>query len=118
METRIASNLKRIGLEKFIYQEVLTKEDGSTLNKKEKNNLILVDDTVNTYFQKGTKKDGITKDTKTKEILLNSIGYDLAENIDFISSTVYEVYNIIKGINLSDDKDRMEEIKDSLSNMK
>jgi len=110
--------LKRLGLEKYIYQEVLTKIDGSTLGEEEKDNLILVDDTVNTYFKKGTKKDDITKDTKTKEILLNSIGNDLVENIDFISSTAYEVYNIIKDINLSDDKDRIEEIKDSLSNMK
>jgi len=110
--------LKRLGLEKYIYQEVLTKVDGSTLGEEEKNNLILVDDTVNTYFKKGTKKDDITKDTKTKEILLNSIGNDLVENIDFISSTAYEVYNMIKSINLSDDKDRIEEIKDSLSKMK
>ena len=42
--------LKRFGLEKYIYQEVL---EGSTLGEEEKGNLILVDDTVYTYFKKG-----------------------------------------------------------------
>ena len=39
-------------------------------------------------------------------------------NIDFISSTAYEVYKMISSINISNSKDRIQEIKDSLENTK
>jgi len=40
----------------------------------------------------------------------------LAENIDFISSTEYEFYKMIKNLNVSSSKDRIKENKESLSN--
>ena len=76
--------------------------------------MILVDGTSNTYYKSGTKKELIKKDTKAKKLLMNSISNDIAADIDFITSTAYEIYNLIKGLNESDDNDRIEELKNSL----
>ena len=40
----------------------------------------------------------------------------MTENIDFISSTEYEFYKMIKNLNVSSSKDRIKENKESLSN--
>ncbi|OUM62388.1 hypothetical protein PIROE2DRAFT_11348 [Piromyces sp. E2] len=105
-------------LNKYIHQEVVKKVDGSQLSADEKKNMTLVGDSVNIYYAKGTKEKDIVNDATTKEVLMYSIDSKLATNIDFISTTAYEVFNTIKGINVSDDRDRIQELKDSLSNTK
>jgi len=110
--------LTRLKLSKYIKTEVLKKVDGSSLDAEAKKNAIPVDEMVNTYYTTGTKESDIVNDAKTKEVLMNSISNDLAVNIDFISSTAYEVFDTIKSINVSEDKDRVEELKKSLSETK
>jgi len=73
---------------------------------------------MNAYYVKGTKNEIIIKNTKIKEILLNSLLNELAENIDIISSTAYKVFKMITRINISSDKERIKEIKESFSNIK
>ncbi len=110
--------LRRLQLSDYINKEIIKKVEGSSINDESKKDLILVDDTIDTYYASGTKEDDIVKDARTKDILMNSINNELAVNIDFISSTAYEVFQIIKNLNVSVDKDRIEEIKNSLSKTK
>ena len=49
-------------------------------------------------------------DARAKKIIFNSIKRELASNLDFVSSSAFEIYNIIKGINISDESDCIEEI--------
>ncbi len=107
--------LTRLKLNKYINYQILKKVDGSSITEEQKKSSIPVDDTINIYYSPGTKEEDIVNDAKTKEVLMNSINNDLAMNLDFISSTAYDVFNAIKGINISDDKERIQEIKDSLS---
>ncbi len=108
--------LNRIRLNKYINYQILNKIDGSSMSAEQRKKLIQVDDKINTYYEEGTKEDDIINDFKTKEILMNSMENELAVNMDFISSTAYEVFNTIKSINISSDKDRIQELKDSLDN--
>jgi len=110
--------LRRFNLTDYLNSVKIEKVDGSTLKEEEKQNLILVDDTINTYYKKGTKSEVLKNDAKVKEIILNSINEELASSIDFISGTAYEIYRMIVNLNLSDEKDRIEEIKDSLNHSK
>jgi len=110
--------LKRMKLSKYIVEGTIKKVDGSTLNNTTKKNLTKIDDTLNMYYASETTEEDIINDAQTKEILLNSISNDLAVNIYFISSIAYEEYDMIESINVSKDKDRIEEIKDSLSKTK
>jgi len=57
-------------------------------------------------------------DARAKKIIFNSIKRELASDLDFVSSSAFEIYNIIKGINISDESNRIEEIKSSLSKTK
>jgi len=110
--------LRRFNLTDYISSVKIEKVDGSTLKEEEKQNLILVDDTINNYYKKGTKGEVLKNDSKVKEIILNSINEELASSIDFISGTLYEIYRMIVDLHLSDEKDRIEEIKDSLNHSK
>jgi len=80
--------LTRLKLNKYINQEIIKKVDGSKLSADERKDLILVGDSVNTYYAKGTKEEDIVNDATTKEVLMYSIESKLATNIDFMSSTV------------------------------
>ncbi len=108
--------LKRKNLIDHIYNEKLKKTSGQNYTKEQKKNLIRVDGTVNTYYIEGTAIETIEKDTTTKDYLLNSISNKIAINLDFISSTAYEIYNTILDLNVSKPKDRIEELKNSLRN--
>eukprot|EP00833_Pecoramyces_ruminatium_P004229 jgi/Orpsp1_1/1178261/evm.model.c7180000064607.2 len=110
--------LKSHDLIEYIYQEILKKVPGSELTSEQKASAILVDGTIDTYYNVGTKKDQIKKDTKAKNYLMNSISNDIAADIDFVTLTAYEIYQIIKGMNISDDKDRIQELKNELDSMK
>jgi hypothetical protein len=100
---------------KYITTKQIEKVDGSGLSEDEKKKLIPVADTANTFYKKETTSKHIKEDSKTKEIIMNSVNDDLAESIDFISLTAYEVYELISSLNECDEDDRIEEIKDSLN---
>lgn len=65
--------LKKQCLEKYIYQKILIKINGAYWSNEQKAKLILVDDTLDTYYAKFTKNNTVIQDTKAKEILINSI---------------------------------------------
>ncbi|ORX63851.1 hypothetical protein BCR32DRAFT_251402 [Anaeromyces robustus] len=110
--------LKEEDLTQFIYDKKLKKISKDNIAEDDLKKHIPVDGINNLFYEKSVTKDMVKKDAKTKKILMNSIKNDLAVNIDFISSTAYEIYNLIKGINLSDDNDRIEEIKNYLNSMR
>lgn len=115
--------LKSKGLTDFIYTNKIKKVKSSELSEEDskpekKKNLIPVDGLTETYFEAGTDRKDLEKDAKAKRYLMNSINNDLAMNIDFISSTAYEVYELIKGLNEIDDNDKIENLKDSLNKTK
>jgi len=106
--------LKRKNLIEYIYSEKLTKVLEKDVSDDDKNDLQLVDGKTNVYYAKGTKRSTIENDVKAKGYLNNNIENDIAINIDFISSTTYEIYNLIKGMNECSDEDRISELKKSL----
>lgn len=110
--------LKKNKLLDYIIKEKLKKIDGSSLTKDQKEKLIPVDETENTYFAEGTEEETVLNDTKAKEIIINSINSDLTDSIDFISDTAYEIYQMLSEANQGETKDRVEEIKESISRMK
>ena len=58
------------------------------------------------------------EDSLVKEYLINSISKELAEKFDFITLTAYEIYKLISSLNVNDDIDLIEEIKNSLEKEK
>jgi len=110
--------LKGKNLIDYIYSEKLKKVLEKDLNDDDKNDLQLVDGKTNVYYAKGTKRSTIENDVKAKGYLNNSIENDIAINIDFISSTAFEIYNLIKSMNECSDEDRIDELKKSLDSSK
>jgi len=47
-------------------------------------------------YDKTITKEIIKNDVKVKKIILNSICDELSQNLNFIQSTAYEIYNLIK----------------------
>jgi len=60
----------------------------------------------------------IQEDELVKEYLINSVPKVLTENFDFITLTAYEIYNLISSMNVNDDNDLIEKIKNSLEKEK
>ncbi|KAL6612118.1 hypothetical protein U3516DRAFT_369654 [Neocallimastix sp. 'constans'] len=110
--------LKRKDLEKYIMKDILNKIIESKLNEEPKKKLKLVVGTTDMYYSENTKKETIILDTEAKNCLMNSISVDLIADINFISSSVYEIYKLIVSLNQSNRTDRVAEIKEELKRNK
>ena len=110
--------LKGKKLEEYILKEKIKKIPENKLSKEQKKRLTLVDGTTDTYYEESVTEDMTQEDSLVKEYLINSISKELAEKFDFITLTAYEIYKLISSLNVNDDNDLIEEIKNSLEKEK
>ena len=64
-------------------------------------------------YDKTITKEIIKNDVKVKKIILNSICDELSQNLNFIQSTAYEIYNLIKQLNVNEIKYHIAKLKKS-----
>jgi len=111
--------LKEKDLNEYIQTEKLKKIKENELDEKvDKSKLYKVDGTEDIYFTSDVTKTMIKYDTRAKRIIINSIDSELVKNLDFISSTAYEIYNLITGIYEVSGNEKIRKIKKELENMK
>jgi len=111
--------LKEKDLNEYIQIEKLKKIKENELDEKvDKSKLYKVDGTEDIYFTSDVTKTMIKYDTRAKRIIINSIDSELVKKLDFISSTAYEIYNLITGIYEVSGNEKIRKIKKELENMK
>ncbi|KAG4083322.1 hypothetical protein H8356DRAFT_968226 [Neocallimastix lanati (nom. inval.)] len=95
--------LEERDLGSFILKEKIKKNSEDTIPEEERKDYKPVPGTTKKYYDNSVTKPMLKCDSREKKIIFNSIKNELSSNLDFLSFA-FEIYNIIKSININDER--------------